>query len=117
MESYSETMRFVTNHLHQMQDGRMMVENHGVIFLSVDVDYFFALSNRSERLINDLKRFECLSRSMELSEAAVDQNQARHVLFLFTQALVTARNHFSHGGKIIDTFDGLDNKFPVVRFL
>jgi hypothetical protein len=28
-----------------MQDGRMMVENYGVVFLPVDVDDFFALGD------------------------------------------------------------------------
>ncbi len=43
MEGYSKAMRFVADHLHQMQYGRMMVENDGLIFLPEDVDDFFAL--------------------------------------------------------------------------
>jgi len=38
-------MGFVADHLDQMQDGGMMVENDGVVFLSVDVDDFFALGD------------------------------------------------------------------------
>jgi hypothetical protein len=45
MEGYSEAVGFVANHLHQMQDGRMMVENDRIIFLAVDVDDLFSLGD------------------------------------------------------------------------
>ena len=43
VEGYGEAMGFVANHLDQMQNGRMMIENYGVVFLSVHIDDFFAL--------------------------------------------------------------------------
>ena len=83
MEGYGEAMGFVADHLHQMQDGRMMVENDGVVLLSVDVDDFFSLSDRGQRLVDDFEGFERLGGGVELSQAAVDQHQAGHGLFLF----------------------------------
>src|SRR5450759_5912044 len=73
MEGYGEAMRFVADHLHQMQDGRMMVENDGIVLLSVNVDDLFSLRDGSERLVDDFEGFERLGGGVELSQAAVDQ--------------------------------------------
>src|SRR5258707_6361749 len=94
----------------------MMVQNDGLIFLSVDIDDFFALGDGSERLVDDFEGFERLGGGVELSETAIDQHQAGHGIFLFLQAPVTARDHFAHGGEIVHAFDGLDDELPVVRF-
>src|ERR1019366_9246678 len=57
MEGYGEAMGFVADHLHQMQDGRMMVENYGVVFLSMDIDDFFSLGDRGQGLVDDFEGF------------------------------------------------------------
>ncbi len=79
MEGHGEAMGFVADLLHQMQDGRMMVEHDGIVFLSVDVNDLFSFRDRGERLVDDLESIECLSGGVELSEAAIDQDEARHV--------------------------------------
>ena len=60
-----------------------MVEHYGLVFLSVDVDDFFALGDRGQRLVDDFERFERLGGGVELSQAAIDQHQAGHRLFFF----------------------------------
>src|SRR5260370_40567111 len=50
MERHGEAMGFVADDLHQMQNWRMMVERHRFVFLSEDVDDFFALGDRRQRL-------------------------------------------------------------------
>src|SRR5208282_2951346 len=51
MKGYGEAMGFIANLLHQMQDGRMMVEHDGVVFLSVNVNDFFSLSDGGQGLV------------------------------------------------------------------
>jgi hypothetical protein len=94
-----------------------MVENDGVVFLSVDVDDLFALGDGGERLVDDFERFERLGGGVELSQAAVDQHQAGHGLFFFLLPLVAARDHLAHGGEIVHAGDGLDDELAVVGFL
>jgi hypothetical protein len=67
MEGYGEAMGFVADHLHQMQDGRMMVENYGVVFLSMDIDDFFSLGDRGQGLVDDFEGFERLGGGVELA--------------------------------------------------
>src|ERR1017187_6290735 len=67
MEGYGEAMGFVADHLHQMQDGRMMVENYGVVFLSIDIDDFFSLGDRGQGLVDDFEGFERLGGGVELA--------------------------------------------------
>src|ERR1700722_4905976 len=117
MEGYRKTMGFVSDHLNQMQDGRMMIQNNGVIFLSVDVDDFFSFCDRCQRLVDDFQRIERLRGGVELAEAAVDQDQTGHGLFLFAKTFVSASYDFSHAGEIVDACDRLDNEFAVVGFL
>ena len=70
-----------------MQHRRMMVENDGIVFLSVDVNDLFALGDGGERLVDDFERFERLRRGVQLAEAAVDQDQTGHGLLFFASRL------------------------------
>ena len=69
-----------------MQHGGMMVEHDGIVFLSVDVNDFFALGDGGQRLVDDLESFQRFGRGVELAEAAVDQNQAGQRLLFFCRA-------------------------------
>jgi hypothetical protein len=40
-----ETMTLVADGLDEMEDGRAAVEDYGFVFVAVDVDDFFALSD------------------------------------------------------------------------
>ena len=62
-----------------------MVEHDRIVFLSVDVDDFFSLGDRGQRLVDDLQRFERFGGGVELPEAAVDQDQAGHRLLFSSQ--------------------------------
>src|SRR3984893_2742073 len=117
MEGYGEAMSFVADHLYEMQDRRMMIENHGLVFLSVDINNLFSLGDRSQRLVDDFERFECLRGCVKLSDAAVDQHQTGHRLFLFAYALVASRHHFSHAGKVVHPGNALDDELAVIGFL
>ncbi len=79
-----------------------MVERDRFVFLSVDVDDLFALGDGGQRLVDDLERLECLRGGVQLAEAAVDQDQARHLLLFFLNTLVAARDHFAHGSEVVD---------------
>ena len=117
VKGHRETMGFVAHDLHQMQHRRMMVEHDRIIFLSENVDDFFAFGDRSKRLVDDLEGFEGLSGGVELSDAPVDQRQAGHGLFFFLQAFIAARDHFAHGREIVHAFDRLDNELAVIGLL
>src|SRR6202522_1351878 len=72
MEGHGETVSFVTNQLDQVQHRRMVVENDRFTFLSEHINDFFALSNRSQRLIDNFEQRKCLSGGVQLTESAVD---------------------------------------------
>src|SRR5271154_7554850 len=109
MEGNGEAMRFIADQLHQMQHRRMVIENYGLALLPVDVDDFFALGYGSQGLIDYFEGFQRLGCRVELTETSVDQDQARHVLFLFAEPLIAPGNHFSHAGKIVYSGYGLDD--------
>src|SRR5277367_3083544 len=94
----------------------MMVENYGLIFLSVDIDNLFSFCDGGERLVDDLDGFEGLGGGVELAQSAVDQDQTRHRLLLFSEAFVTAGYHFAHGCEIVHSGNGLDDEFAIIRF-
>src|SRR5208283_4625535 len=116
MEGYGETVGFVADLLHEMQDRRMMVENNRIIFLAVDVNDFFSLGDGGERLVDDFEGFERLGGSVELSQAAVDQDETGHGLLFFLEALVAARDYFAHGGEIVHAGYSFDDELAIVGF-
>src|SRR5438105_10211546 len=61
VEGHSEAMGFVSNKLDQMQHRVVVIECDRIIFLSADVNDFFALGDGSEWLIDDLQPRERLS--------------------------------------------------------
>ena len=79
MERDREAVGFVADQLYQVQHRIVVIEDDRIVLLSVDVDDLFALSDRSQRLAGDLQRFERLRRSVQLADAAVDEDQARHL--------------------------------------
>src|SRR5580704_1408400 len=120
MKGYSEAMGFIANELNQVQYGRVMIERDRIFLLSIDVENFFALRDRGQRLVNNLQRVERGGGGVQLSEAAIDQHQARHRLLIvnplfFLHTFVAARDHFAHRSEIVDALDGADDEFPVVR--
>ena len=81
MECNREAVSLVANQLHQVQYRRVMIERNRLTLLPVDVNNFFALGDRGQRLVDDLERFERLGCGMQLAEPAVDQHQAGHLSF------------------------------------
>src|ERR1700754_2972102 len=57
MVTNREAMRFITNLLDHVQHGAAAIKHHGLIFLPVDVDNFFALGDGSQRLRGESKFF------------------------------------------------------------
>src|SRR5205809_2639832 len=79
----------------------MAVQDNGLILLAQDEENYFLLRDAGYGLVDDLERFERLRRGMQLSDAAVDQNQAGHFSFLFLKTAIAARDGFAHAGKIV----------------
>ena len=80
MEGDRKAVSFVADQLHQVQYRRVMIERDRFVLLAVDIDNFFTLGDRGQRLVDDLQGFERLGCGMQLAEAAVDQHQAGHLL-------------------------------------
>jgi len=75
MKRHRETVRFIANHLDQVQNRRIAIEPDGLVLLAKYIDQLFALGDRRQRLVDDPKRFQRVSRRVKLSNAAVDQDQ------------------------------------------
>ena len=101
VKSDSEAVRLVADLLDEVQNRRVMFENNRLVFLSEDVQNFFFLCDARERLIDDLQRIERLRGSVQLADAAVNQNQTWERLFFFLQAPVAARHRFAHAGEVV----------------
>ncbi len=95
----------------------MVVEHDRLVFLLVDVDDFFPLGDCRQRLIDDLEGFERIGSGVQLSQAAINEQQAGHFLLFFLQPLVAARDHFAHGGKVIHALHAANDELAVVGFL
>src|SRR5436190_24214014 len=96
VEGYRKRMRFVADQLDQMQHRRVMIKDYLFILWPENVNNFFTLGNRRQRLIDDLQSRQSFSSGMKLSQSAVDQDQAGHLFLFFLNAFVAARHHFSH---------------------
>src|SRR6185312_1582275 len=117
MEGDSEAMRLVTDHLDQMQHRIVMIEDNGIVLLSVDVDDLLAFGDRGKRLAGYLQAFQRLRRRVQLADAAIDENQTRHLQLVFRDALIPPGDDLAHGGEIVDPVDGLDDELAVVALL
>ena len=69
-----EAMAFVADHLDQVQDGGMAVEDYGFVFVAVEVDDFFFFGDGGEGLAGDAQGFEGVGGGVELAKAAVDED-------------------------------------------
>src|SRR5688572_6624296 len=71
MESYGETMAFVTNLLDQPQNGRSAVQDDGFVLAAGDVDDLLALGDAGKRLIDDVQGIQRGLRRVKLPDTAV----------------------------------------------
>src|SRR3954465_4562439 len=94
-----------------------MVQDDRIVFLPVDVDDLFTFRDRSEWLVRDLQRLQSLRRGVQLANAAIDQDQARHLLLLFLYTRIAARDHLAHGCEIVHAFYGTNDELAVVALL
>lgn len=76
VEADGEAMGFVADLLHQMQDRRVVIEAHGLVLLSQDVENFFLLGDGRDGLIDDGEFVERGRSGVQLAEAAVDEDEA-----------------------------------------
>src|SRR5262249_22293387 len=83
-----EAVCLIANLLNEVQHRRMVVQDDGFVFLAEDIKYLLFLRDAGHRLIDDLERFERLSRSMQLADAAVDEDEAGQFLFFFEHTAV-----------------------------
>src|SRR5258708_5394197 len=117
MERDGKTVRFVAYHLHQMKYWRVAVEDHGLVFLAVDVNDLFFLSDGRQRLVGDLQSFQSFGRGVKLAESTVDEYQAGERFLLIAQTLVAARDYFTHGSKVVHAFHSLHDELAVFRLV
>lgn len=73
-----EAMTFIADHLDQVKDGRMAVEDDGFVFVAVEVDDFFFFGDGGEGLRCEAEGFEGVGGGVELAEASVDQDEGGH---------------------------------------
>src|SRR5712664_1558064 len=130
MKADREAMRFVTNLLDQVEHRRVALQNAGFVFLPQNVQNLFFLRDAGHRLIDDLQRFQSLRRGVQLADATVDQNQARHRPLLFQDATVAPAHGFAHACEIVVLPNyrkaaagraiailTADNELAIIRFL
>src|SRR6202789_787709 len=101
MEGDGEAMSFVANLLDQMQHGRMMVEDHRLIFTTENVENLFFLGDAGHRLIDDGEFVEGFGGGVELADAAIDLDQAGEGLVFGLQAAVAAFDPFPNAAKTV----------------
>ena len=75
-----EAVALVADELDQMQNRRPAVEDDGLLLIAVEVDNLFALGDRGQRRLCEagrgkVERFEGLGGSVELAQAAVDEDE------------------------------------------
>ena len=58
-----------------MQNWRAAVENDGLVLVAVKVDDFFALGDGGQRLRSEAEGFERLGGSVQLAQAAIDEDE------------------------------------------
>src|SRR3984885_12564974 len=74
-----EAVRLVADALDEVKDGRAAVENNRIVLLPVEVDHFFSFRNRRERLRGEAELFERRGCRVELTEAAIDEDERGHL--------------------------------------
>src|SRR5215472_11770361 len=93
-----------------------MVEDDRFAFLTVDVNDFFALGDRGERLVDDLQPFERSRGGVQLSQTSVDQDQAGKLFLFFLQAFITTGDDLAHGGEVVHAIDAANDELAVLGF-
>src|SRR5260370_13937459 len=125
-----EAMRFVANLLDEVQHRRVALQNAGFVFLPQNVQNLFLLRYAGHRLIDDLQGFQSLRRGVQLADATVNQNQARHRPLLFQDATIAPAHGFAHACEIVVLADypksvtrrpiallATNNELAIIRFL
>src|SRR5580704_15377343 len=74
-----EAVRLIADALDEVQDGRAAVEDDRIVLLPVEVDDLFSLCNRREWLRREAEFFKRRCRRVELTEAAVDEDERGHL--------------------------------------
>ena len=114
---YGEAVGFVTDLLHEMEDGGATVKYDGVVLLSEDIDDFFFFCDAGEGLEGDSDFCEGGVGGVELAEAAIDEDEGGEGFLVVHQAFVAALDDFAHGGEVVVAGDSFDLEFAVIGFL
>ena len=80
------------------------------------IEFFILLGNRNQDRRFDLERFERTDCRVELSFAAVDQQNVRKNVLFIVQSFETSRNNFVNTAKVVDSFNVLDFEAAIARF-
>ena len=117
VKGYGKAVSLVANELHDVEDGRVVVNANRLILTAVDVDDFFPFRDRGQGLVDDADGFEGFSGGMELADTAVDEDEAGQRLLFFHKTLVATGYDLAHAGEIVHALYGTDNEFTVIGLL
>ena len=101
VEGDGEAVGFVADLLDEVEDRVVAVELDGLVFLAVEVEDLFLFGDAGERLVDDGEGLEGFGGSLELADAAVDEDEAGERLVFFEDAFVAAGYGLAHGGEIV----------------
>src|SRR5215472_19375656 len=101
VESDREAMRLVSDLLNQVQHRRVAFERIRLVFVAEHIQKLFFLGDACERLVDDFEFLKRLGASMQLPDAAIDENQTRHGFAFIAQAAIPAFDGLAHARKII----------------
>lgn len=96
-----KSVGLIANLLNEVKDRRVPLQNDRLIFLSEDIKNLFFFRDAGNRLIDNLQRFESLSRSVKLADSAINQDKSGEFFFLFLQPAIPPCHRFAHAGKIV----------------
>ena len=117
MEGDGEAVSFVAHLLHQVQHGRVALQHHRLVLLAVDVDDLLFFCDGRQRLVDDAQLLQGGGGGVQLSQAAVNQDQIRQRLFLFLQPAVAPPHRLAQGREVVAGERAADDELAVVRLL
>src|SRR5437867_2902897 len=118
MERDRKTVTLIANLLDQPQNRRTAIEDDRFILLSRDADDFFTFGDACQRLIHNIQRIESRLRRVQLSDAAINQNEVGHRELFFLDAVVASADNLAHALEIVrQAGHGPDDELPVIRLL
>src|SRR5580704_17127043 len=116
VKTHGKTVCFITDLLNQVQQGRMFFEANRFVLLAENEKDFFLLGDGGHGLIDDFQLFQGLRSGVQLSQPAVDQNQAGHFLLFALHPAIAAFYCLAHTCEIVIAPFAANDEFAVIGF-